>query len=50
MLVNSPANMITEAYRVTKPGSRSVFTIWAERENSLQFTCINKIIVQYNPG
>lgn len=35
MLVNNHKNMITEAYRVTKPGSRSVFTIWANQDKSL---------------
>jgi len=41
--------MISEAFRVTKPGSRSVFTIWANEEKSLHFTATKVIVQRYKP-
>jgi ubiquinone/menaquinone biosynthesis C-methylase UbiE len=49
MLVNSHKNMISEAYRVTKSGSRSVFTIWGNEEKSLMFTLAKVIVRRYVP-
>ena len=49
MLVHNYNNMLREAFRVSKPGSRAVFTIWANRDNNLQFTVVQKIINRYKP-
>lgn len=49
MLVHNHRNMIAEAFRVTKPGARSVFTIWANQEKSLQFTATKMIVNRYKP-
>jgi hypothetical protein len=43
-------NMISEAFRVTTPGARSVFTIWSLRANSLIYTCTRTIVNRYVPN
>jgi len=47
MLVNNHKNMISEAFRVTKSGSRSVFTIWGNEAKSLMFTATKTIVSRY---
>ena len=37
MLVDDPDEMLKEAYRVLKPGSKACFTVWGRRERSLLF-------------
>ena len=37
-LIDNQTNMISEAYRVLKPGSAACFTVWGRRENSVSFT------------
>ena len=37
-LIDNQTEMISEAYRVLKPGSAACFTVWGRRENSVTFT------------
>ena len=39
--------MMSEAYRVTQPNSRSIFTISTECNKSLMLTAVGKAIIKY---
>ena len=49
MLVDNPRKQLEETYRVLKPGSTAVFTIWGKREESLQFTIIEDVFKEHLP-
>ena len=50
MIVDNPRKQLEETYRVLKPGSTAVFTIWGKREESLQFTIIEEVFKEYLPA
>lgn len=50
MLVNNPLNQFREAYRVLQKGSNACFTIWGNREETIQFTHVDSVIEKHLPG
>ena len=50
MIVDNPRKQLEETYRVLKPGSTAVFTIWGKREESLQFTIIEEVFKEHLPA
>lgn len=43
-IVTHPENMISEAFRVLKPGGKAIMSVWGQKEGSTQFTTIGKIL------
>ena len=50
MIVDNARNQFEEAYRVLQPGSTAVFTIWAHRSESVQFTIVDSAFAEHLPA
>ena len=46
-IVTEPRNMITEAYRVLKPGGAACFTVWGRKDFALQFNIVHVALDKY---